>query len=110
MESGAKRPRISIDVQQPQIRRRLRLAAAKRDLTIRRYVQQAIEELRPALVVSSSAYNRGRKEVVVAAITGNVRRRLLGGHLIVDWKGAGLLFPSVATGTSAALRRARVIQ
>jgi hypothetical protein len=35
MESGAKRPRISIDVQ-PQIRRRLRLAAAKRDLTIGR--------------------------------------------------------------------------
>jgi hypothetical protein len=43
MESAAKRPRISIDVQ-PRIRRRLRLAAAKRDLTIGRYVLQAIEE------------------------------------------------------------------
>ena len=43
MESTAKRPRISIEVQ-PQIRRRLRLAAAKRDLTIGRYVLQAIEE------------------------------------------------------------------
>jgi len=43
MESATKRPRISIDVQ-PKIRRRLRLAAAKRDLTIRRYVLQAIEE------------------------------------------------------------------
>ncbi len=43
MESATKRPRISIDVQ-PQIRRRLRLAAAKHDLTIRRYVLQAIEE------------------------------------------------------------------
>ena len=43
MESATKRPRISIDVQ-PQIRRRLRLAAAKRDLTIGRYVLQAIEE------------------------------------------------------------------
>jgi mRNA interferase MazF len=56
------------------------------------------QKLRPALVISSSAYNRGRKEVVVAAITSNVRRRLFGDHLIVDWKGAGLLFPSVATG------------
>jgi len=55
-------------------------------------------KLRPALVISSSAYNRGRKEVVVAAITSNVRRRLFGDHPIVDWKGAGLLFPSVATG------------
>jgi hypothetical protein len=43
MESGAKRPRISIDVQ-PQIRGRLRLAAARRDLTIRRYMLQGIED------------------------------------------------------------------
>ena len=43
MESVAKRPRISIDVQ-PEIRRRLRLAAAKRDLTVRRYVLEAVEE------------------------------------------------------------------
>ena len=42
-ESAAKRPRISVDVQ-PRIRRRLRRAAAKRDLTIGRYVLQAIEE------------------------------------------------------------------
>lgn len=56
------------------------------------------KKLRPALVISSSAYNRGRKEVVVAAITSNVRRRFFGDHLIVDWKGAGLLFPSIATG------------
>ena len=43
MESAPKRPRISIDVE-PEIRRRLRLAAAMHDLTIRRYVLQAIEE------------------------------------------------------------------
>ncbi len=43
MESSAKRPRISIDVL-PEVRRRLRLAAAKRDLTIRQYVLEAIEE------------------------------------------------------------------
>ena len=43
MESSAKRPRISIDVL-PEVRRRLRLAAAKRDLTVRQYVLEAIEE------------------------------------------------------------------
>jgi len=43
MASDAKRPRISIDVV-PEVRRRLRLAAAKRDLTIRQYVLEAIEE------------------------------------------------------------------
>lgn len=42
MQSSAKRPRISIDVE-PVLRRRLRLAAAKRDLTIRQYVLDAIE-------------------------------------------------------------------
>ncbi len=42
MTSSAKRPRISIDVQ-PDVRRRLRLAAAKRDLTLRQYVLEAIE-------------------------------------------------------------------
>ena len=55
-------------------------------------------KLRPAVVISSPAYGRGRNEVVVAAVIGNARRRLFGDRLITDWKSAGLLFPSVATG------------
>jgi uncharacterized protein (DUF1778 family) len=43
MESSPKRPRISVDVL-PEVRRRLRLAAAKRDLTVQQYVLEAIEE------------------------------------------------------------------
>jgi hypothetical protein len=43
MGSPAQRPRISVDVP-PQVRRRLRLAAAKRDVTVRQYVLDAIEE------------------------------------------------------------------
>ena len=65
-------------------------------------------KLRPALIISSSAYNRGRKEIVVAAITSNVRRHLFGDHLIVDWKSAGLLFPSVATGILRTVTRGMV--
>jgi len=41
MTAAAKRPRISLDVE-PGIRRRLRLAAAKRDLTVREYVVDAL--------------------------------------------------------------------
>ncbi len=59
---------------------------------------EAGTKLRPALVVSATAYHRGRRELIVAAITSNVARRLFGDHLIADWKGAGLLFPSVVTG------------
>ena len=43
MASSPKRPRISVDVA-PELRRRLRLAAAKRDLTIRQYVLEAIRD------------------------------------------------------------------
>jgi len=43
MQPTAKRPRISVDVT-PEVRRRLWLAAAKRDLTVRQYVLEAIEE------------------------------------------------------------------
>ena len=43
MGSSVKRPRISIDVA-VETRRRLRLAAAKRDLSVRQYVLQALEE------------------------------------------------------------------
>jgi hypothetical protein len=43
MGSSVKRPRVSIDVT-GLTRRRLRLAAAKRDLTVRQYVLEALEE------------------------------------------------------------------
>ena len=63
-------------------------------------------KLRPALVISSPAYNRARHEVIVAAITSNVRRRLVGDHLLTDWKAAGLLFPSLVTGILRTIKRA----
>jgi mRNA interferase MazF len=55
-------------------------------------------KVRPARVISSSAYHRARREVLLAAITSNVRRRLFPDHLLADWKAAGLLFPSLVTG------------
>ncbi len=53
---------------------------------------------RPALVVSSDAYHQGRQEAIIAAITSNVRRLLIGDHAISRWEEAGLLYPSVVTG------------
>jgi mRNA interferase MazF len=55
-------------------------------------------KLRPAVIVSSPSYHRGRHEVIVAAITSNVHRRLPGDHAIAEWKSAGLLYPSLVTG------------
>jgi mRNA interferase MazF len=53
---------------------------------------------RPAVVLSSDAYNQGRQDAIVAAITSNVSRLLVGDHPISAWRQAGLLYPSVVTG------------
>ena len=66
------------------------------------------EKFRPALVVSSSTYHHARQEMIVAAITSNIKRRLYGDHLIADWKGAGLLFPSLATGILRTIKQTMV--
>src|SRR5206468_4332615 len=62
-------------------------------------------KLRPALVISAVAYQRARREVIVAAITSNVERRLYGDYLIADWKGTGLLFPSLVTAILRTIKR-----
>ena len=63
-------------------------------------------KLRPAVVISSVGYNRARQEVIVAAVTSNVRRRLFGDYLIAGWKEAGLLFPSVVTSILRTIKQA----
>jgi len=65
-------------------------------------------KVRPAVVISAPAYERARQEVVVAAVTSNVRRRLLGDQPITGWKEAGLLFPSVLTGILRTIKRTMI--
>jgi mRNA interferase MazF len=72
------------------------------------FSDEAGKKLRPAVVISSPAYHRARQEVVVAAITSNVRRRLFGDHPIADWQGAGLLFPSLVTGIFRTIKRTMI--
>ncbi len=76
------------------------IACSRGDIVLVGFVfsDESGRKLRPAVIISSAAYNRAREEVVVSAITSNVRRRLFGDHLIDNWKGAGLLFPSLVTG------------
>jgi mRNA interferase MazF len=63
---------------------------------------------RPAVIVSSDAYHQGRKEAIIAAITSNVDRILVGDHLIEDWQKAGLLYPSVATGIIRTIKQGMI--
>ena len=63
---------------------------------------------RPAVIISTGDYHRGRQEAIIAAITSNVDRLLVGDHLIAGWQEAGLLFPSVATGIIRTIRQAMI--
>lgn len=62
------------------------------------FTDESGERRRPAVIVSSETYHSRRQEAIIAAITSRTDRVLVGDHLIGDWKGAGLLFPSLATG------------
>lgn len=53
---------------------------------------------RPALIISTDAYHKSRQEVIVAAITSNITRELLGDTKIEKWEEAGLLQTSLVTG------------
>lgn len=72
------------------------------------FSDQSGTKYRPAVVISSRPYNRARQDVIVAAITSNVGRRLVGDSLVADWKGAGLLFPSLVTGIVRTVRRTMI--
>ncbi len=63
---------------------------------------------RPALIVSSDAYYQDRQEVIIAAVTSRTDRILIGDHLIRDWEGAGLLFPSVVTGIVRTIKQGMI--
>ena len=63
---------------------------------------------RPALIISSNDYHKGRQEVIIAAVTSRTDRALVGDHLITDWRGAGLLFPSVATGIIRTIKQGMI--
>ena len=53
---------------------------------------------RPALVLSTDEYNNRRQEIIVAGITSNTERILIGDYLLKHWQESGLLYPSVVTG------------
>ena len=74
------------------------------------YSDESGRKVRPALVISASAYHRAREEMIVAAITSNIGRRRFGDHHIGDWREAGLLFPSMVTGIIRTIKRNMVVR
>ena len=60
------------------------------------FTDQTATKRRPAVVVSSEAYNRERPDVILMAISSQVRPAPTVGEVaVVQWRAAGLLKPSV---------------
>ena len=52
---------------------------------------------RPGLVLSTESYHKARQELIMAAITSNIARKLPGETILPHWQDAGLLYPSTVT-------------
>jgi mRNA interferase MazF len=75
------------------------------------FTDQTGAKKRPAVVVSSSAYNTGRPDIVIMAITSQVRNPLpFGETMIADWQSAGLVKASVVKPVFATIEQRLVIR
>lgn len=60
------------------------------------FTDQSATKKRPAVVVSSDAYHRERPDIILMAITSQVRAApTIGEVAVAHWQAAGLLKPSV---------------
>jgi len=60
------------------------------------FTDQSTVKKRPAVVVSSDAYNRKRPDIIIMAVTSLMRSAAYFGDIAVNqWQQAGLLKPSV---------------
>lgn len=60
------------------------------------FTDQSASKQRPAVVVSSAAYQRARPDLIIMAVTSQLRSAAAFGEAVVqDWQAAGLIKPSV---------------
>jgi mRNA interferase MazF len=75
------------------------------------FSDQSANKRRPAAIVSSRAYHQARSDVVVMAVTSQLRAGDLFGDIPVrDWQKAGLLKPSAIKPVFATIHRSLVLR
>ncbi|MBL8504619.1 MAG: type II toxin-antitoxin system PemK/MazF family toxin [Rhodocyclaceae bacterium] len=75
------------------------------------FTDQSGTKKRPAVIVSASSYHAGRRDLVIMAITSQVRTPLgFGEALVNDWQAAGLIKPSVLKPVFATIEQGLVIR
>lgn len=74
------------------------------------FTDQSAAKKRPAVVISSAAYHQVRPDLIIMAITSQVRPVQTVGEVIVqDWQGAGLLKPSAIKPVITTIERGLII-
>lgn len=75
------------------------------------FTDQSTTKRRPAVVVSSGAYHRARADLIIMAVTSRPRAEASVGEVqINDWKGVGLLKPSVVKPVITTIEAALVVR
>lgn len=75
------------------------------------FTDQTTSKNRPTVVISSSAYNAARPDLILMAVSSQVKVPLLFGELeIKDWQTAGLLKISVVKSVITTIQKSLVIR
>ncbi|MCB1941930.1 MAG: type II toxin-antitoxin system PemK/MazF family toxin [Candidatus Accumulibacter sp.] len=75
------------------------------------FTDQSGTKKRPAVIVSSSSYNAGRRDLIIMAITSQIRTPLgVGEALVASWQGAGLIKPSLRKPVVATIEQGLVVR
>lgn len=75
------------------------------------FTNQIASKKRPAVIVSNRTYNAAKPDVVVMAVTSQLRvSAALGEVWVQDWKAAGLLKPSAIKAVFATLEQSLIMR
>ena len=74
------------------------------------FTDQTSSKNRPAVVVSSAAYQSAYLDLIIMAITSQARAMVIGEVTVTHWKEAGLLKPSVIKPVLATIDRALILR
>lgn len=75
------------------------------------FTDQTTSKKRPGVVVSTAGYNRERPDLIIMAVTSQLRPLGLTGEAMVEeWREAGLLKPSVIKPILATLEKGLVLK
>jgi mRNA interferase MazF len=75
------------------------------------FTDQSATKKRPAVVISSKPYNQGRPDLIIMAVTSQIKPTSIIGEVIIqDWQEAGLLKPSAIKPVITTIEKPLVIK